>query len=232
MSLTHKHHIIPVHMGGTNNPSNLIELSVEGHADAHRILFEQHGRWQDYAAWQGLTGRMTKEEIIRFKLSQTHKGKKLSAKHIEILREKGKKLTGVNNPMFGKTISDSQKQAISKANKGKFMSEKTREKIRQANLGKIRSEESKEKNRLSHLGKVASDETRQKISEANRKRVVTNSHKKKTADKLSKQWSITNSANITIIIKNLRQFCKDNNLDQGNMSRNKVKGWKCLKLNT
>jgi hypothetical protein len=35
-----------------------------------------------------------------------------------------------------------------------------------------------------------------------------------------------------IVIKNLRKFAIENGLDQGNMSRNKVKGWKCFKINT
>lgn len=52
--MLHKHHIIPKHLGGTDDPSNLVDLTVEEHAEAHRLLYEQHGRWQDYVAWQGL----------------------------------------------------------------------------------------------------------------------------------------------------------------------------------
>jgi hypothetical protein len=52
--MLHKHHIIPRYMGGTDDPSNLVELTVEEHAEAHRLLYEQHGNWQDYVAWQGL----------------------------------------------------------------------------------------------------------------------------------------------------------------------------------
>lgn len=232
MNLTHLHHIIPIHMGGSNDSSNLIELTVKEHAEAHRKLYEQYGHWQDFAAWQGLSGRMSKEEIIRYKLSQTHKGRKLTPEHIQVLREKGKKLTGKNNPMYGKTITQAQKDAISKANKGKIVSDITKEKIRQANIGKKRSIESKEKNRLAHLGKKASDETKKKISEANRKRIVSNSHKKKTSEKLSKTWQITDPSGILHTVKNLTQFCKENNLDQGNMSRGGHKGWKCSKLET
>jgi len=44
---THKHHIIPRHMGGTNDLSNLIELSVADHAEAHRLLYENHGKYED-----------------------------------------------------------------------------------------------------------------------------------------------------------------------------------------
>lgn len=52
--MLHKHHIIPKHLGGTDDPSNLVELTVQEHAEAHRLLYERDGRWQDYVAWQGL----------------------------------------------------------------------------------------------------------------------------------------------------------------------------------
>lgn len=60
--MKHKHHIIPKHMGGNDEPENLIELTVVEHAEAHRILYEQHGLWQDYLAWKGLLKLMTTEE--------------------------------------------------------------------------------------------------------------------------------------------------------------------------
>ena len=47
MKNTHTHHIIPKHMGGTDDPSNLIELTVRQHALAHKKLYEKHGKWQD-----------------------------------------------------------------------------------------------------------------------------------------------------------------------------------------
>jgi hypothetical protein len=63
--MKHKHHIIPKHMGGSDDPENLIELTTEEHAEAHRILYEQYGRWQDYYAWKGLSGQIGREEIIK-----------------------------------------------------------------------------------------------------------------------------------------------------------------------
>jgi hypothetical protein len=73
--MKHKHHIIPRHMGGTDDPSNLIELTVDEHAEAHRILYEQHGNWKDYLAWKGLSGYFGKEEIIQYKNRMAHLGK-------------------------------------------------------------------------------------------------------------------------------------------------------------
>ena len=61
----HKHHIIPRHMGGSDDPSNLIELTVEEHAEAHKKLFEEHGCWQDYLAWHGLSKMIPRDELIR-----------------------------------------------------------------------------------------------------------------------------------------------------------------------
>ena len=37
----HKHHIIPKHMGGSDDDNNIIELTIEEHAQAHKILFEK-----------------------------------------------------------------------------------------------------------------------------------------------------------------------------------------------
>ena len=58
------------------------------------------------------------------------------------------------------------------------------------------------------------------------------SQKKAVAEKLSKEWLITDLQGNQFKIKNLQQFCKDNNLDQGNLSRGTHKGWKCTKLDT
>lgn len=58
----HKHHIIPRHAGGTDDPSNIIELTIEEHAEAHRVLWEKHRRIEDKVAWNMLSGRNISEE--------------------------------------------------------------------------------------------------------------------------------------------------------------------------
>lgn len=85
--MKHIHHIIPQYLGGTDEPSNLIELTVEEHAEAHRKLYELHGNWQDYCAWQALSGRIGKEEILRMKQGMSNKGRKKTPEEIEKIRQ-------------------------------------------------------------------------------------------------------------------------------------------------
>ena len=75
--IKHKHHIIPKHMGGSDESSNLVELTVAEHAEAHRLLFEQYGHEEDLIAWRGLSGIINHEEAVR--LAQSLGGKKARA---------------------------------------------------------------------------------------------------------------------------------------------------------
>ncbi len=81
-------------MGGSSDPENIIELSVEQHAEAHRQLFFKHGKHEDYVAWKGLEKHIGKEEI-----------------YIET-----SSMGGLNNA--GKPKSETHKANISNANKG------------------------------------------------------------------------------------------------------------------
>lgn len=67
--MKHKHHIIPRHMGGGDELSNLVELTVEEHADAHRLLYEQYNKKEDKIAWLMLSGKTTEAEILRIQLA-------------------------------------------------------------------------------------------------------------------------------------------------------------------
>ena len=52
-------------MGGTDNSSNLVELSVEDHAEAHKWLFIEHGKPEDAIAWLALRGQINTQEASR-----------------------------------------------------------------------------------------------------------------------------------------------------------------------
>lgn len=50
----HRHWILPIHLGGDYRPENSELLSPEAHAEAHRLLWEQHGHINDYVVWKSL----------------------------------------------------------------------------------------------------------------------------------------------------------------------------------
>ena len=70
--LVHKHHIIPRHSGGSDDSSNIVELTVEEHAEAHRKLYEQYGNEYDNIAWLGLSKQIGKEEATRHARQAVH----------------------------------------------------------------------------------------------------------------------------------------------------------------
>lgn len=137
----HKHHIIPRHLGGTDDPDNLVEVSIEEHAEIHRCLWIYGGRWQDEVAYKGLSRMISRKEAIWLAQSRANKGVPKSRAQVE-------------------------KQTISR----------------------------------------------------------------------SRWWEVTSPQGDVSVIKNLTQFCRDHNLDQGTMSavaqgkHNYHCGWKCKQL--
>lgn len=73
--MKHIHHIIPKHMGGTDDPSNLVELSRKDHAMAHLKLYEQYGKKEDLGAYYLLTGQTDEAAKISSSLGGTVQGK-------------------------------------------------------------------------------------------------------------------------------------------------------------
>jgi len=160
--LLHKHHIVPKHAGGTNDLSNIVLLTVEEHAEAHRKLFEMYGRWQDEVAWKGLSGRITREEVQREAARKANAGKKMS---------------------------DETKQKISKAKKGVKQSLSHTENNRTARLGrkltpehigniskalKGRPHTPEHNAKVGRKGRIITDTWRQRMSESAKARHARN----------------------------------------------------------
>lgn len=83
-------------MGGTNDPTNLISLSVEDHAEAHKRLYEQHGKEEDRIAWLALSGQINKQEALTLsrKLGRKISDKKLQERYGDNWRSVLSKLRG------------------------------------------------------------------------------------------------------------------------------------------
>jgi len=150
-------------MGGTDDPKNIIELTIEEHALAHKKLYEKYGHWQDKFAWQGLSGQLgSKQKIIEEFYKQNGKQ---SAKYL---------------------TKEVRKRAIENA--------------RKTNTGRVFTKEHREKIRLAGIG-----------------RPVSESQRKKVAEKLSKEFIITDPKGKIFEVKNLRKWAKEQGLDQGNL---------------
>lgn len=76
MTIYHKHHIVPRHAGGTDEPSNIIKLTIEEHAEAHKILYEEHSRWQDKVAWLTLSKQISHAQAIKMAQSLANQGER------------------------------------------------------------------------------------------------------------------------------------------------------------
>jgi hypothetical protein len=145
---THIHHIIPRHIGGSDHPSNLIELTIEDHAIAHRHLWKMYGRKEDKIAWLCLSKRIDKEDLIRQRCSlggskpQTNIGKmkisessKLRAINGDYHGEEGRRK--ISEKSKNRKVTERAKQNMSKAQKQRFktpISEETRKKLSLAAL--------------------------------------------------------------------------------------------------
>ena len=107
-TIYHTHHIIPKHAGGTDAPENIAHLTIEEHAEVHRKLYEEHRRWQDKLAWQGLAGMIGHEECV----ARAYKSQ------------------------LGKPLTEEHKKNISKGRMGHSHSDETKKKISQRNMGR------------------------------------------------------------------------------------------------
>jgi hypothetical protein len=148
---THKHHIIPRSRGGSDHPSNLIELSEYDHAYKHAldfILFEHSPRFDfRQSGWRLLPPDL--QEAVRTEHSRR-----------------------MSNLRSGSVLSEAHKQKLSDANKGKPKpprSEEHRRNMSIAKTGKQRgplAEEHKARIGAANKGKIRSKEARDRMSRA------------------------------------------------------------------
>lgn len=125
--MNHIHHIIPRHAGGTDSPDNLIELTVEEHAEAHRLLWEANGDLRDKLAWLMLAGKTDEAEDARIELAKC----------------------GFKEFLFDKERRNKWKERISQSLRGHKQSEHTRQQ-RSESLKRAYAEGRKEKTKFTH----------------------------------------------------------------------------------
>lgn len=151
--LTHKHHILPRHVIEWNDPMNLVECTVEEHAEHHRYLWETFNYYEDYIAWQMLSGQIGKTKAITLAATSKESNEKRKATW------KKKMDNGYIAWQTGRKVTEETKQKISESTKGKPKAPFTEEHRRNLSLSHI--------GKSSHRkGKTLSDNHKQKLKEA------------------------------------------------------------------
>jgi hypothetical protein len=226
MLIYHQHHIVPKHAGGTDDPSNLIKLTIEEHAEAHRILWEQHGRIEDKLAWLMLAGKTDEAETARIELARETQNRRWS---IPEARQKQ------SERMKGNSYGVGREWVPTVETKGRI-SAAQKERYKQNPHLRIRSlhtEETKRKISESKKGTRLTEETKQKISDANTGRKQTDYQKQRAREANAATWEVITPTGETLIITNLRQFCLQHYLSQGNLvTFGHTKGYRATKRPT
>jgi hypothetical protein len=156
MTIYHKHHITPKHMGGSDDSSNLVKVTVEQHAALHKQLWEDFGNWQDELAWKGLSGISSSQEVVMEATRNAFRGRKHSDETKKRMSERRRGVPKTEEhckKLSNRTISLEHKEKLLNANLGRTLSDDHKNKLRLCNLGKKLSEETKEKIKLGNVGK-------------------------------------------------------------------------------
>lgn len=190
------HHILPVALGGSNEPSNLVMVTGREHFIAHMLM------WKAFPEDVSIM-RAAFMMSSRWQADRIGKGSAINSKTYEKLREEyatavSEQVSGENNPFYGKTHTEETRQRLrdwhaenpdhgkhmlgkkhSEESKAKMsvarlnlppMSEETRRKIGDYHRGKPKNPDAIEKTRQANIGRKKTDEERKKISDAQKGR--------------------------------------------------------------
>jgi hypothetical protein len=158
-----KHHVVPKSMLGSNNLTNLVNLTAREHFLCHWLLVKftvgKDKAKMIYALMCITTMGQRKKHLDIDKRSRVYEQYKLEARKNHSLR------------MTGLPKSEETRRKLSIANKGKIVSEESRKKMSLAQVGKKQSPERAAKSAAARIGHIVSPETRKKISEGNKGKV-------------------------------------------------------------
>ena len=171
-----RHHIIPKCMGGGNEESNLIDLYAREHYEVHRLLaLENPDNDKLVYAWHMMSA-MNNNDQRNYEIT----AEEYEEARIAYSKAFSKRISGKNNPMYGKVgamygkhHTEEAKRKLSEAHKGKNNPMYGRSGELSPSYGRQWSEESKAKLSAANsgknhpmFGKHLSEEMRKKLSDA------------------------------------------------------------------
>lgn len=124
---------------GINSFDNVVELTTEQHALAHKFLYELHGDENDRIAYLGISGQIGREEAKRLATIAANVGNKysfgkrngLGYRHNEVAKER------IEATSLGRRHTTEARERISKARVGMKFSEEHKRNISTSKKGSI-----------------------------------------------------------------------------------------------
>jgi len=104
-------------MGGSDETENIVFLSVEEHAEAHRLLWEQHKKEEDYIAWKALSGQIQKMEATRMAIVNSNKTRVISQKTRTLIGNKSKGRQSKLNYVTSEETKDKIRKSVKKTHR-------------------------------------------------------------------------------------------------------------------
>ena len=131
--MIHRHHIIPKHMGGTDEPTNLIDLPYWAHIEVHKRLWEVYGKLEDKLAYCMLSGKTEEAEKVRVELAK----KKYKEWYENNPEEVKKWKSNISKSLKGKRhMPDEHYKKIGDLLRGIPRTQEVREKVSKSKKGK------------------------------------------------------------------------------------------------
>lgn len=206
------HHIIPRCLGGSNDKSNLVKLSLKKHLLVHHLLTKM------------TEGFIRRKMLYAYKAMSTyHKNGtrvKLTPSQFEFIKSELRRTPmseqqrqNHRNGQLGKKLSEEHKKKISEGGIGLKRTQQTKDNIGKSLKGRIFSEAHREKISKNRTGTIIPDEIKAKISKTITGRILPKDQIEKTRKALQKFiYKLISPEGEEIITKDLKQFCLQHQL--------------------
>jgi hypothetical protein len=158
------HHIVPRCMGGTNDKSNLVDLTTEEHYVTHQILIKIYPNIPAliFAAHMMTAGRNSNKTYGWLRRLHVEALRKINTGR-KVSDETRAKMSLSKKGKIGKKHTIESKEKISKTSSERRHAAETKQKIADANIGSVRTEETKMKISLSLTGKEKSEQAKKNM---------------------------------------------------------------------
>jgi len=150
-----KHHIIPKSFGGSNKKENTVYLTAKDHFRCHQLLINFTKGADNGKMWNALWRMMNKQSHNQLRNYNFTK-KDYEIARINHALVHSKRMSGEQNPFFGKNHTNETKHKMSARKKGKSYEEI---------YGKEFADEMRARRKIEATGKKLSDVTKEKITQ-------------------------------------------------------------------